>query len=111
MKSHEEFDLLEVIFCTALHFLSLNSLWVLLFWLGWTWVFSLSLSLVLLFPLCWVLCLMEFFRVSSPSKAFFFGPSFPPLLGALFNGVFQGFITFKSFFLWSFFSPFVGCFV
>jgi hypothetical protein len=27
----------------------------------------------------------------------FFGPSFPPLLGALFNGVCQGFITFNGF--------------
>jgi hypothetical protein len=63
---------------------------------------SLSLSLVLLFHLCWVLCLMEFFRVSSPSIAFFFGPSFPPLLGALFNGVCQGFITFNGFFFFFF---------
>jgi hypothetical protein len=45
----------------------------------WTWVFSLSLSLS------------------------FFGPSFPPLLGALFNGVCQVFITFNGFFL-----PFFG---
>jgi hypothetical protein len=71
-------DLLEVILCNALHFLALNSLWVLLI-LAWTWVFSLSLSLSLLLL-------------------------FPPLLGALFNGVCQGFITFNGFvFSFSFF--------
>jgi hypothetical protein len=73
-------DLLEVIFCNALHFLALNSLWVLLI-LAWTWVFSLSLSLLLLFL---------------------------PLLGALFNGVCQGFITFHGFVFSSFFFFFLS---
>jgi hypothetical protein len=79
-------DLLEVIFCNALHFLALNSLSVGFAHSGWTWVFSLSLSLslslLLLFP--------------------------PLLLGALFNGVCQGFITFHGFVFSSFFFFFLS---
>jgi hypothetical protein len=50
---------------------------------------------------------MEFVRFSSPSSLSlslsFFGPSFPPLLGALFNGVCQVFIIFNGFFFLFFF--------
>jgi hypothetical protein len=72
-KSHELIDLLEVIFCkcTSLFSIELS--------VGFAHsgldlgLLSLSFSFFgpSFCPLCWVLCLMEFVRVSSPSMALF----------------------------------------